>query len=307
MRQNDATPSYGIEAVARALRLLELFSAAQPDLDLMTISRQAALPKSTTFRYLTTLQELGYIEHDARASTYHLGLKLFQLGQVAVDRLDIRAVARPSMKELAKHHQETINLGVLNGQHVVLIEVVESPRSVRKGATLGDRDALHSTAIGKAILAYQAPEAIEALVKLDALPRLTPQTKTDPKALGRELERTRQRGYSLDQEEGEVGLCCVGAPIFDHRGEVRYALSLSAPSGRLPLTLAHEIGTELVKHSARIAAALGALPTALPATHRQWNSEEETPRRLTSTGERALGANVEIRHMEGAEDASSPR
>ncbi len=265
MKQGDSTPTYGIEAVARALRLLELFSAVEPDLDLMTISRRAELPKSTAFRYLTTLEELGYIERDVSAGTYHLGLKLFQLGQVAVNRLDIRAVARPSMKELARRYQETINLGMLNRQRVVLIDVVESSRSIRRGARLGDLDALHSTAIGKAILAYQGPDAVEALAQVDGLPRFTPNTLTEPAALADDLLGVRQRGYSLDQEEGEIGLCCVGVPIFDHRGQVSYALSLSAPAARLPLTLAHQIGSELVTYAAHISAALGAPSSVLPA------------------------------------------
>ncbi len=263
VKQPDTSSTYGIEAVARVLRLLDVFSAAEPDLDLMTISRRAALPKSTAFRYLTTLEELGYLEREASTGTYHLGLKFFQLGQVAVNRLDVRTAARPSMKELARRYQETINLGVLNGQHVVLIEVVESPRSIRKGATLGDRDALHCTALGKAVLAYQGSEAIEDLVKTDALWGFTAHTLTEPVALAQDLQRVRERGYSLDEEEGEMGVCCVGVPIFDHSGQVRYALSLSAPATRLPLTLAHEIGPELVAYSARISAALGASPSVL--------------------------------------------
>ncbi len=170
------------------------------------------------------------------------------------------------MKELARRYQENVNLGVLHGQHVVLIEVVDSPQSIRRGATLGDRDGLHSSAIGKAILAHQGPEAVEVLATNGILPRLTPHTITNPRALATDLESTRQSGYSIDEEEGEVGLSCVGVPIFDHREEVKYGLSLSAPSMRLPLPLAHQIGRELVEHSARISAELGALPK-LQATH----------------------------------------
>ncbi len=283
MKPEDNAPTYAIEAVARALRLLELFSATEPDLDLMTISRRGVMPKSTVFRYLTTLEDLGYIERDASAGTYHLGLKLFQLGQVAVNRLDIRAVARPSMKELARRYQESINIGMLNRQHVVLIDVVESSRSIRRGATLGDRDALHSTAIGKAILAYQGPEAVEALAQTDGLPRFTPHTLTEPAALVDDLLGVRQRGYSLDTEEGEIGLCCVGVPIFDHHGQVSYALSLSAPAARLPLPLAHEIGSELVTYGARISEALGAPSSVLPAAHRAQGREEVMPDSIAAT------------------------
>jgi len=89
---------------------------------------------------------------------------------------------------------------------------------------------------------YGEGATVEALAKSNALPRFTVHTLTDPEALGHELERVRQRGYSFDREEGEIGLCCVGVPIFDHRGQVRYALSLSAPAGRLSLDLAHELG-----------------------------------------------------------------
>jgi IclR family transcriptional regulator, KDG regulon repressor len=260
--------AYTIESVARALTLLELFSTATPDLDLTTISRRAALPKSSAFRYLSALEQLGYIERDAATGTYHLGMKLFQLGQVAVSRLDVRTVARPIMQELARRYQETINLGMLNGQQVLLIEVVDGTRSIRMGSRLGERDPLHTSAVGKAILAYQGPAAIEALVQADALPRLTAHTLTDPEALGHDLAGVRERGYSLDREEGEIGLCCVGIPIFNHRGQVLSALSLSAPAARLPLDTAHVIGRELVAYSVRMSETLYAPATLLPAHHR---------------------------------------
>jgi len=157
---------------------------------------------------------------------------------------------------------------MLSGRHVMLIEVVDGTRSIRMGSRLGERDPLHSAAVGKAMLAYQGPAAIEAMAKASALPRFTVHTLTEPEALGQELGSVRQRGYSFDREEGEIGLCCVGVPIFDHRGQVRYALSLSAPAGRLPLDLAHEIGSELVEYGGRISAALYAPPSALPARHR---------------------------------------
>jgi IclR family transcriptional regulator, KDG regulon repressor len=263
--ERNAAAGYTIESVARALTLLELFSSAAPDLDLQTVSRRAAMPKSSAFRYLSALERLGYIERDAATGMYHLGMKLFQLGQVAVSRLDVRTVARPIMQELARRYQETINLGMLNGQQVLLIEVVDGTRSIRMGSRLGERDPLHTSAVGKAILAYQGLAAIEALVKADALPRLTAHTLTEPDALARDLEGVRERGYSLDREEGEIGLCCVGIPIFDHRGQVLSALSLSAPAARLPLDTAHAIGRELVAYSVRMSEALYAPATLLPA------------------------------------------
>jgi DNA-binding IclR family transcriptional regulator len=265
VKPDQADAAYKIESVARALTLLELFTSAEPDLDLTTVSRRAGLPKSSAFRYLSALERLGYLERDAATGAYHLGMKLFQLGQVAVSRLDIRAIARPVMQELARRYQETINLGMLNGQHVLLIEVVDGTRSIRMGSRLGGHDPLHSSAVGKAILAHQGPDAVAALAAAGALPRFTEHTLTDPAALAAELERVRQRGYSFDREEGEIGLCCVGAPIYDHLGEVKYALSLSAPATRLPLEVAHEVGAALVGYGARISAALYAPPAVLPA------------------------------------------
>ncbi len=104
MKSDNAAPAYRIESVARALTLLELFSPVEPDLDLTAVSRRAGLPKSSAFRYLSALERLGYIERDAGTGTYHLGMKLFQLGQVAVARLDVRAIARPIMHELARRY-----------------------------------------------------------------------------------------------------------------------------------------------------------------------------------------------------------
>ena len=272
VKRDGSAAGYTIESVARALMLLELFSSAAPDLDLQTVSRRAALPKSSAFRYLSAQERLGYIERDAATGTYHLGMKLFQLGQVAVSRLDVRTVARPIMQELARRYQETINLGMLNGQQVLLIEVVDGTRSIRMGSRLGERDPLHTSAVGKAILAYQGSAAIEALVKADGLPRLTAHTLTEPDALARDLEAVRERGYSLDREEGEIGLCCVGIPIFNHRGQVLSALSLSAPAARLPIDTAHAIGRELVAYSIRMSEALYA-PATLPPARRRVSKE----------------------------------
>lgn len=264
MKQPE-TSSYGIEAVARALRLLEHVSEASENLDLTTLSRKASLPKSTTFRYLTTLEELGYIERDPDDNTYRLGLRLFQLGQVALNRLDIRAIARPSMESLARHYQETINLGMFSGRNVVLIEVADSPRSIRIGSTLGDRDPLHTSGLGKAILAYQAPEVVAHLAAKYGLPRLTEHTITDPQQFADELDAIRERGYSIDNEEGEIGLRCVAVPIFDQHLRVRYALSLAAPAVRMPLSQTHEIGIELLAYSRRLSIAVGATPASLPS------------------------------------------
>jgi IclR family acetate operon transcriptional repressor len=257
MKQEAASP-YTITAVARALHLLELFTPSTPELDLMTLSKRAGLPKSSTFRYLSVLEELGYVARDATRNTYYVTLKLFQLGQAALSRLDIRDVARPVMQELADQYQETINLGVLNDHHVVLIEVIESPRSIRMGSVLGDIDRLHSTAIGKAIMAHQPAELVGTLAELGLLARFTPKTITDAAALGRELAEIRERGYSLDDEETEIGQRCVAVPIFDRRGEARYGLSMAAPTARLPLERAHELGGAIVGQGARISSALGA-------------------------------------------------
>jgi IclR family acetate operon transcriptional repressor len=155
-----------------------------------------------------------------------------------------------------------VNLAMRWGDALVLIDGLESERSLKRGATVGERDTWHASAVGKAILAHLPEEEVRAIVSVDGWTVHTRKTIRHMKALIEDCARIRERGYAIDDEEGDVGLRCVGAPIFDRNGTPTHALSLSGPSARLSLNALRPMGEELAAATARISERLGYAPLA---------------------------------------------
>ncbi|HMN28321.1 MAG TPA: IclR family transcriptional regulator [Caldilineaceae bacterium] len=247
--------NYLVKPVDKALQVLTLLAEAGRDLSLKDVCIRTGLPKTTAFRYLYTLATHGYVTHDGNADLYRLGPRSWQLGQSAGQFGRLLEVALPLMETLRDRFDETVNLGVLNHTNVVYLGMVESRRTLRMQAQIGSHDPAYATSLGKAILAFLPSE--QWLTHLPA--RLTPRTDhtllTRP-ALRQDLELTRQRGYALDQGENEEGACCIGAPIFDHYNRVIAAVSVSAPSSRLPTSRIEEVANVVIQTAGKIAAAL---------------------------------------------------
>jgi IclR family KDG regulon transcriptional repressor len=171
------------------------------------------MAKPTVYRFLLTLQELGYarrVDGDRWAMT----LKLFNVGSRALDHLDLYSAARPVAEELSEDLGETVHMGVLEGDSAVYVLKIESRFTIRMFSRVGRRIPLYCTAIGKVLLAF------------------TKKTLTTRAALSAELARIREQGFGLDDEEHEQGIHCIGAPIFDHTGGVVATLSVSWPGFR---------------------------------------------------------------------------
>lgn len=247
---------YRVAAVDRALSILNVFDDHQP-LTQAEIARATGLSEATALRYLATLARHRVVERDSGSGRYRLGLRLFQLGEHALVDRDPRQVALPFMEQLLARFDETVNLALRNADALVLIEALESGRSIKKGASVGDPDVWHASAVGKAILASLEEDEVRGLLKRVGAPRYTPKTFTSYKALAPELKRVRELGYAVDDEEGEEGLRCVGAPIFDRREGARYAISVSAPANRLPHDAIPEVGEQIKAAAAAVSARLG--------------------------------------------------
>ncbi len=242
-------PDYSIAVLDRALDLLEALAAAPGPLGVTEAARQVGSSKSAAFRVLTNLERRGYVGKDPITARYVLGTRLAFLGERSLETLDLRQLARPSMEALHRQFGETVNLGVLIGPEVVYIDMIESEHGLRMAARVGARDRAHSTALGKAMLAFLAPDRRE-LILGRPLARLTERTITDQAALRAELARVQTQGMAEDNGENEIGARCVAAPIFDHGGGVIGAISLSAPESRLDDKRTFEAG-EAVKAAAR--------------------------------------------------------
>lgn len=229
-----SSPTYTIRAVDRVVDILDALQQSPRGLSLGAIASAAGLPKSSAFRYLSTLEARGYVARDAAGDTYRLGRALGQLRPRELARLSV--VARPHLEGLAERFQETVNLGVLDVNRISYLEVAESPRAVRFVARPGARDRIHSSALGKAVASRLREEEVRRILRVEGMPACTTATITDVELYLEELGDVRARGYSLDRGENEDGGECVGVVLPG--SSTPAAISLAAPAGRLdPMTI----------------------------------------------------------------------
>lgn len=219
-----------VSAAARVLSVLERLSQ-QRTIGLEELSRDIKLAKPTVYRFLLTLQELGYARR-AENDRWAITLKMFNVGSRALDHMDLHAAARPVAEDLADELGETIHMGVLDGDSAVYVLKIESKYQIRMYSRVGRRMPLYCTAIGKVLLAHMSDEERDAALKGVKLLPFTQNTITSRAALDTELAQIRKQGYALDNEEREEGLHCIGAPIFDYTGDAVATLSVSWPGFR---------------------------------------------------------------------------
>lgn len=256
--------NYIVKPVYKALQVLRCLGEERRELSMNEICYRVGLPKTTVFRYLHTLCACGFVSHDPNTDLYRIGLRMWELGQLAHEPQRMRDVALPVMRELRDRYNETINLGILDGTEVVYLEMIESRRSLRMQALLGGRDPAYSTALGKAMMAFMPPEQWPGYLPTQPKPR-TLRTLTSLVALQQELHRTRERGFAVDDEENEEGARCIGAPIFDRDGRLAGAVSLSAPISRLNERQVPKVGAAVVQAANDISARLGYRDPGSPA------------------------------------------
>lgn len=228
-----------IQSLDRALRILNLFDEQTPELRITDMSQALNLHKSTLHSLLKTLQMHGYIDQDEETGKYRLGLKLAERGQMVLQTMDIRSVARKALVELSRETGQTTHLVVRDGREGVYIDKVEGEKAAIRYSRIGRRVPLHTSAVGKVLAAFLPEREREALLSDYAFVRHTPASIAGRDAFLAEIERVRRDGYARDMEENEPGVRCVAAPIFDHAGKVAAAISLS--------TLAPAVDDEMLK------------------------------------------------------------
>jgi IclR family transcriptional regulator, KDG regulon repressor len=236
-----------VSAAARAFAVLESLSRKR-SVGLEELSRDMGLAKPTVYRFLLTLQSLGYARRD-EGDGWAMTLKTFNVGSRALDHLDLYHASRPVAEDLAEELGETVHMGVLEGDSAVYVLKIESKNTIRMVSRVGRRIPLYCTAIGKVLLAYSGHAERKAALEGVRLVAFTPKTIRTRSALEIELRRVRAQGYGRDAEEHEEGIECIGAPILDLDGNVVAALSVSWPRFR------YVAGKESEKTAAVIAAA----------------------------------------------------
>jgi DNA-binding IclR family transcriptional regulator len=221
-----------IDLTVKTMSVLESLVLSAEGASLKELALRLGLIKSSVFRILFTLKELGYVEQVSENGLYRLTFKTTGLVRRSIEGLSLGKLARPHLVRLRDQVQESVWLAEQRSYGIVLIDVVEAPHRLRLSFDVGDLCPVHATALGKAIAAYLAPEQVEALLPKGKLPKLTSHTLTSRTQLRAELARVRQQQYAINAEESIEGAILVGAPLFDSLGKVFGGISVSAPTAR---------------------------------------------------------------------------
>lgn len=236
-------------AVERALTILEAV-AQRGSLSNSEISRRLEIPKSSASYILRTLEKRGYLRRDSESGKYQLGLKIMHLSNGVKAGLDLRELAVPAMQHLVEKTSLTAHLAVLDQGEAVYIAKVEAPGFFRPNTWVGRRMSVHATAVGKVLAAALPSVEVDAIIKKHGLKKQTPKTITVPARLMRELEKVREQGCAIDDEENSQGGRCVAAPVYDALGNVVAALGVSGTTSQNELTHLPKV-IEQVKSAAR--------------------------------------------------------
>lgn len=204
-----------------------------------------------------SLEHNGLIQQSEETGRYHLGIKLFTLGNQAVARLSLRDVAKPYLLQLMEETGETVHLAVLDENQVLYLEKVEGVHALRMPSRVGRRMPTYCSSLGKAMLSCMDKHEVKKILQGQRLKSYTPYTITNIDKLLRVLEHTRKQGYAVDNEEIELGLRCVGAPIYDYSNSMVGAVSIAGPSARLSLEKVPSLGAKVIKVAAAISRDLG--------------------------------------------------
>jgi len=216
------------KSAARTADILSLISTAKKPLTISEISRTLDIPKSSTSEILYTLVEKSFLEIDNMdLKTFKLGLKIFEIGSSFLGKTDLHKLARPFLEDLMNVSGETVFLGMENNGKVVYIDKVEGRSPIRSTCTIGERNSMYYTGLGKALLAAYSPEKTKEILNNNPIEKKTEYTIANMDDLLKDLENIRRRGYSIDNREGVEDLFCIAAPIYDGQDKPIAAISIS--------------------------------------------------------------------------------
>ncbi len=251
-------------SVEKALTVVELLMRDAGPLTAREISERLELNRTTVHRLLNALTHRGWIEKPARSSTYRLSLKFLALAHLTSQYRSFLLEVKPSLEYLAELSRETVHLGVLDGFDVVHIDKVESLELVGVSSKIGSRGIPHTTALGRALLAA-SPDAVLDSYLRDAHARADRYRVTDEETVRAEIERTRERGYSLDDEDDSIGVRCLGMAVLGASGEPICAISLTGPSPRFTLARAIALAPALIATAEDVSRRFGWEPSGARA------------------------------------------
>lgn len=222
-----------VKSVDRALTIIHLVSKHREGLGVTELASLLDINKSSVYKLLSTLASHGFIEQDTETKKYRLGYKYLELSSILLESIDLRSQATPFLKELESLTNEVIHLVVYDQGEVIYIEKLEGNETLRTHSQIGRRAPVHCTSVGKVILAYLTEKEVHSILDKYGLPKHTAHTITNKETFLKELRKVSKQGFAVEVEENEVGISCIAAPVFDHRGQIAAAISISGPTLRM--------------------------------------------------------------------------
>jgi DNA-binding IclR family transcriptional regulator len=245
-----------LSSVASAVGLLKAFSEDEVELGISALAKRLGVAKSTAHRLAVTLVAEGMLEQDRVSGKYRLGVALFRLGALVRQRMDVSSEAKAFLYDLRETTSESVHLAILDGVEIMYVYNLESTQAIRMRSDIGVRKPAYCTAEGLAILAFQPPDVIAAVSAAGLAPR-TPQTITDAGHLREQLAEVRKRGCAVEDEESEVGMRAIAAPVRDDSGSVVAAVGVAGPVTRLSKRTIAAFVPHVIETAAAISRRLG--------------------------------------------------
>jgi IclR family transcriptional regulator, KDG regulon repressor len=242
--------------VFKALDVLECLAYSGQPLSAPEVAERCGLTRPTTYRLISTLAARGYVA-SGQDGRYRLGTKMLSLSKRLIEHAQLPQLARPDLEALCQQAGESVHLGVLEDNEVLYLDKVESVSAARMYSVVGTRNPLHSTSLGKAILAFLPSGDRDMLLSRISYTQRTPNTITNREQLERDLENIRQQGYAVDDIENEEGIRCVGVPVLGNSGLPIAAISISGPTVRMTRERARDLAPALQETGHRISEKFG--------------------------------------------------
>jgi DNA-binding IclR family transcriptional regulator len=250
---------YVVPSTVRAMNVLEFLAQSRRGASLSEISRNLALPKSSTYLLLKTLEREGYLRKNVQSGNYNFGPRLVTLSRNVLEHLDLREVARPILTKLMRQTGIIVHLAVLEGNEAVLIDRVEPPGSSAGADWVGRRLDVNCTGVGKALAAFLPDGQFEEVITAKRFARHNDNTIVTRGGLKRELAKVREQGYALDDEEDEIGVRCVGVPILESGQRVIAAISFAGSTEQVPLDRVRTLACALKEAASEVSLRLNSL------------------------------------------------
>jgi DNA-binding IclR family transcriptional regulator len=226
---------YSVPSIERALSVLQCLGRSKHGFSISEIGRRLKIPKSSAHLILTTLERRGFLQKNTQTGKYHFGLQMVSLSRSALENLDLREEAQPFLRCLMQESGLTVHMAVLERDEAVIIEKVEAPGLVRLASWIGRRLDVNCTGVGKVLIAFLPENELNYLLSTKDFARHNGRTIIAKSALRRELTLVKQLGYALDDEEDELGLRCIGAPVFDENQKAVAAISVAGTTSQIAI------------------------------------------------------------------------